>query len=554
MTTPGGALRWGQLGRYTGWDDRSVITAMTGRRTGIVTPVGLEAGAGLTIVIAPAWLALADCGDGTVGVISSAGVITVPVQRGSEDEDRTDEIWAEVSDPETARFTVAVLPAGPRIGVMLGTVVVPAGATSATELELIPRPQDFAAGDGPPGPPGPGGPPGSTGPQGEPGSPGDPGDPGPPGATGPAGEDGTPGPPGPQGEQGAATLIVGSFGRQTTPADLPPSGLIPAGFDGPGRPAADTQVEVGWSLVYELDGSLWTFTADGVGGPWLNPGVVQGPQGETGPEGPPGPQGEPGPEGPQGPPGEGGDGAATATASGRVTVSFANAAASVAQPVSFPVGRFNVPPYGFATPEGSGGFWATVYNVTATGMMVRGFTTNPLTADLPVNWVAIGHSGSGNSDYPGPWFRVPLAANFEPVPGYPPLSVRFIAPTVVQVSCEVRRTAAGGGFQANALIAPVGAVPAQFRPLSTVFMPGALPGQANPDAGLSFYTDGQVQAWAWQSARGPASTLARVNGIYSTNLGPAFGQEEEPGQLPGPPQPEREPRARARPARRGRRS
>lgn len=48
-------------------------------------------------------------------------------------------------------------------------------------------------------------------------------------------------------------------------------------------------------MIYALDGSMWTYvTEHGVGGPWLSPGVVQGPPGERGPEGPPGPQGPPG--------------------------------------------------------------------------------------------------------------------------------------------------------------------------------------------------------------------------------------------------------------------
>lgn len=51
MTTPSGLLRWGQSGRYSAWDDRQVITALAGRRRGIVTPVRLSPVLGLGIYI-----------------------------------------------------------------------------------------------------------------------------------------------------------------------------------------------------------------------------------------------------------------------------------------------------------------------------------------------------------------------------------------------------------------------------------------------------------------------------------------------------------------------
>jgi hypothetical protein len=303
MTTPGGLLRWGQEGRYTAWDDRSVITALAGRQTGIVTPVQLSEGTGLTVNLAPGWLALADCGDATVAVLTSPVYLQVTPAAGGA-QAREDEIWAEITDPEAAQYQLTIGPGGPRTGVMLGTVRVPPGATSSHDMELIPREQDVGTGSGPPGPQGPPGPPGADGSLGPPGPQGTPGAAGPPGS---AGSPGPEGPEGPQGEAGAATLIVGSFGQLRTPADLPPSGFIEANWDGLGRPANDTQVEIGWSLVYDPDGALWTFTGAGVGGPWLSPAVVRGPPGEQGPAGAQGPQGEPGPEGPPGQGGGGGD-------------------------------------------------------------------------------------------------------------------------------------------------------------------------------------------------------------------------------------------------------
>jgi hypothetical protein len=330
MTTPT-LVRWGQSGRYSAWDDRQVITALAGRVTGVVNPAVLSAGFGLAVSVDAGWLALADCGDGTVAVLASPVGMEATARPGDPDDDRTDELWAIIADPEAALFTLQVHPAGgDHLGVQLGTIEVPAGAATALDMTLVPRAQDYPPGSpGPPGPPGPqgmpgpqgppgldgqpGGPPGPEGPlgpdgpQGPPGPPGPDGPPGgpgpagPQGSTGPEGPTGGPGPEGPAGPTGAATIIVGSFGQIKTPADLPGDGYIEAGWDGPGRPAEGHQLERGWSLVYDPDGALWTWVGDtGPGGPWLSPGVVQGPPGERGPQGDRGPQGEQGPPGPSG--------------------------------------------------------------------------------------------------------------------------------------------------------------------------------------------------------------------------------------------------------------
>ena len=108
-----------------------------------------------------------------------------------------------------------------------------------------------------------------------------------PGPAGPPGPSGPQGPDGPPGEAGMATLIVGSF-RNHDPADLPPDGFIPANWDSLGNPVNDVQIEVGWSVVHEPTGSLWTFVSSGMpSGPWINPGIVQAPPGPIGPQGPP---------------------------------------------------------------------------------------------------------------------------------------------------------------------------------------------------------------------------------------------------------------------------
>jgi hypothetical protein len=148
-----------------------------------------------------------------------------------------------------------------------------------------------------PGPQGTPGPPGATGPTGDMGGLGPTG---PDGRVGDTGPTGATGPEGPVGADGVSTQIVGSFGRITTPADLPPSGLLPADFDGPGFPAAPVQMGLGQSLIYsevvDTDpeyGSLFTFT----GTDWANVGHVQGPQGPVGAMGPVGPTGPLGPAG-----------------------------------------------------------------------------------------------------------------------------------------------------------------------------------------------------------------------------------------------------------------
>ena len=127
-----------------------------------------------------------------------------------------------------------------------------------------------------------------------------------PGPVGPPGPEGPQGPQGDQGEGALATLIVGTFGAIRQPADLPDNGFLPANWDGLGRPANDVQIQLGWSLIYDPNGELWTFTGEvNVGGsPWINPGILAAPPGPPGEPGPPGGAGIQGPAGPQGARGE----------------------------------------------------------------------------------------------------------------------------------------------------------------------------------------------------------------------------------------------------------
>lgn len=129
------------------------------------------------------------------------------------------------------------------------------------------------------------------------------------GITGPPGRDGL---TGPRGEPGSSTRIFGDFGRVRTPDELPNTGLIPADWDGPGRPASASQFEYGWSYRYEVDGNLWVFVGTGnwpeawieVDGGVRGPPGPEGPRGEVGPIGQTGAVGPPGVMGPRGDPGQ----------------------------------------------------------------------------------------------------------------------------------------------------------------------------------------------------------------------------------------------------------
>lgn len=97
------------------------------------------------------------------------------------------------------------------------------------------------------------------------------------------------------------TEVVGSFGFSKTPADLPPSGLIPKDFDNVNVPPANLQLQIGQSLFYTRNNHAFifvgtAFTASG----WIDVGEVKGEQGDQGPQGPVGPQGPMGPKGDEG--------------------------------------------------------------------------------------------------------------------------------------------------------------------------------------------------------------------------------------------------------------
>jgi hypothetical protein len=153
-----------------------------------------------------------------------------------------------------------------------------------------------------PGPIGPAGPNGPVGPQGLAGGPGATGPSGSPGPQGPAGPQGVEGVQGPPGEIGT---LIGDFSTNT-PANLPPSGLIPANWDSAGNPPAPIQAVSGNGLIYTVTGHVWVYVGTTVNAAgWIDGGLIQGPPGPQGIQGTPGAPGPTGPAGAQGNPGIG---------------------------------------------------------------------------------------------------------------------------------------------------------------------------------------------------------------------------------------------------------
>jgi hypothetical protein len=124
---------------------------------------------------------------------------------------------------------------------------------------------------------------------------------GPPGLRGQRGE---------RGDPGGTTTVVFAFSNHD-PADLPDTGLIPAGWDDPRVPEADIQVGVGQSVEYRPDGYLWLYLGPAaLPGGWIDTGQLRGPPGDPGPvgdRGPAGPVGDRGLTGNTGSPGPKGD-------------------------------------------------------------------------------------------------------------------------------------------------------------------------------------------------------------------------------------------------------
>jgi hypothetical protein len=160
-----GRSMWGQASRYTAFDDRLALTALTGGRAGIARAAAFgEAPGPLDVTIDGGWLAIADAGDGTVMIAGTLDPGTLTLLPGGEDGTRRDLIYCYVMPDEGTWFVSAALEADTagRPGIALATVDVPAGATSAGQMVITPRPAEFVI----EGARGPAGPPGATGPQG----------------------------------------------------------------------------------------------------------------------------------------------------------------------------------------------------------------------------------------------------------------------------------------------------------------------------------------------------------------------------------------------------
>jgi hypothetical protein len=162
-----GRSMWGQASRYTAFDDRLALTALTGGRAGIVRPASFAATpAPLEVTIDGGWLAIADAGDGTVMVAGTLDAATLTLLPGDGNATRRDVIYCYVMPDEGTWFVTAALAADAegRPGIALATVDVPAGAVSASQMVITPRPAEFLieGARGPQGPAGTQGPPGAA--------------------------------------------------------------------------------------------------------------------------------------------------------------------------------------------------------------------------------------------------------------------------------------------------------------------------------------------------------------------------------------------------------
>jgi Collagen triple helix repeat (20 copies) len=225
----------------------------------------------------------------------------------------------------------------------LGPSSVPGGWVETGQVRGPPGDEGPVGDTGPPGPvgdrgltgntgsPGPRGDQGDTGPQGARGADGAPGTPGATGAKGDRGDPGATGPEGPQGEQGfqgapgadgqdgtdgadgdpgaPSFIVMDIYTRSATDVATIASGLIPANFDGTGKPAADYQMRVGEAVLMATPADAYLGQAIVfVGGSGATPQAwiamkVTGPEGAKGDQGDQGPQGVQGVGGPVGPPG-----------------------------------------------------------------------------------------------------------------------------------------------------------------------------------------------------------------------------------------------------------
>jgi hypothetical protein len=138
MTTPSGKLAWGQAGIYDAIDDRTVISAVTRGRLGLVRPVEVAAGVGLQIIVTGGWLGVASCNDRTSAVVGSREDQVVMAVPGPGTGSRTDVLWCD-TEPDEGIWELNVIPlaaAFNRPGIPLASIQVPAGANVASQMDI----------------------------------------------------------------------------------------------------------------------------------------------------------------------------------------------------------------------------------------------------------------------------------------------------------------------------------------------------------------------------------------------------------------------------------
>jgi hypothetical protein len=136
---PGGKLAWGQGANYDAADDRAVITAVTAGRVGLVRPVYVRAGAGLSLFIEGGWVGVAGCDDLTSAVIGSREELMVQANPGpASNPPREDYVWAD-TNPDDGTFELRVITraqAAGRSGIPLVNITVPPNVNTAAGMTL----------------------------------------------------------------------------------------------------------------------------------------------------------------------------------------------------------------------------------------------------------------------------------------------------------------------------------------------------------------------------------------------------------------------------------
>lgn len=149
MNMPTGTLLWGQAGHFDASYDRFVITALATDEAGVgvVRPVALTAVSGLQVRIAGGWVAIADCGDGTLAVIGSRNPLTFDLPAGGSAARRS-YLWADV-DPDGAEWRLTLISAqqmsARASGVALAGIDTPANANLASACTFHPAGASFGS-------------------------------------------------------------------------------------------------------------------------------------------------------------------------------------------------------------------------------------------------------------------------------------------------------------------------------------------------------------------------------------------------------------------------